>query len=229
MHGNEPKTLPIPIEIPDGSNERRSPEEWDAKSAQFIAEAKRQSAKVRWDALEAVMPKMVETDWSRTHFDANRAAIESVLAWQRSEKGLLLSGPTGRGKTRAIMALLRKLALEDGQDFRYWHASTWFSELQKQNRYGRDEASSWVGATAVRPIVVIDDLGQEAVSTVKGEDWAQAWFFRFLDIRLAFGLPLIVSTNLSATTIAGTAQRSEIRSDPLIRRLIDLCEVVRFV
>jgi DNA replication protein DnaC len=127
------------------------------------------------------------------------------------------------------MALLRKLALDDGQDFRYWHASEWFSELQKQNRYGRDEASSWVGATAVRPIVVIDDLGQEAIGTVKGEDWAQAWFFRFLDIRLSHGLPLIVSTNLSATTIAGTAQRSEIRSDPLIRRLIDLCDVVRFV
>lgn len=228
MHSDEPQTLPIPIDLPP-PDETATTIDWEAKSARYVAEARRASALKRWDVLAAEIPEMIETDWTRSHFDANRAAIESVLAWQRSKKGLLLSGPTGRGKTRAIMALLRKLALDDGQDFRYWHASEWFSELQKQNRYGRDEASSWVGATAVRPIVVIDDLGQEAVSTVKGEDWAQAWFFRFLDIRLSHGLPLIVSTNLSATTIAGTAQRSEIRSDPLIRRLMDLCEVVRFI
>jgi DNA replication protein DnaC len=228
MPSDEPQTIPIPIDLPQpGENDTTT--DWEAKSARYVAEARRASALKRWDVLAAELPEMVETDWTRTHFDTNRAAIESVIRWQRNAKGLLLSGPTGRGKTRAIMALLRKLALDDGQDFRYWHASEWFSELQKQNRYGRDEASSWVGATAVRPIVVIDDLGQEAMSTVKGEDWAQAWFFRFLDVRLAHGLPLIVTTNLSASAIAGTAQRAEIRSDPLIRRLMDLCEVVRFV
>lgn len=228
MPSNEPQTLPIPIDLP-APDETAEPTDWEAKSARYVAEARRESARKRWEALAAEQPEMIETDWDRSHFDANRNAIDSILGWERSPRGLLLSGPTGRGKTRAILALLRRLALDDGEDFRYWHASEWFSQLQKQNRYGRDEAHLWVSATAVRPIVVIDDLGQEAMSTVKGEDWAQSWFFRFLDVRLAHGLPLIVTTNLSASAIAGTAQRAEIRSDPLIRRLMDLCEVVRFI
>ena len=225
----DPKQLPVSFDASSELLEARSPEYWENISRRYIEDARRQSARDRWNVLEAEMPQMVETDWSRRHFDRNREAIETVQDWESSKRGLLLTGPTGRGKTRVILDLLRRLALDDGQDFRYWHASTWFSELQKQNRFGRDEASSWVSATAVRPIVVIDDLGQEAISTVKGEDWAQAWLFRFLDVRLAHSLPLIVTTNLSASAIAGTAQRSEIRSDPLIRRLLDLCDVVKFV
>ena len=229
MLGNQPERISIPFDDSSEHIEAPSPEHWQDVSKRYIAQARRHTAKIRWDALEAEMPQMVETDWSRMHFDRNREAIEAVQSWEHGNRGMLLTGPTGRGKTRAILDLLRRLALDDGQDFRYWHASTWFSELQKQNRFGRDEASSWVSATAARPIVVIDDLGQEAISTVKGEDWAQSWFFRFLDIRLAHGLPLIVTTNLNAETIAGTAERAEIRSDPLIRRLIDLCDVVKFV
>ena len=228
MRGDEPQTLTVPVDIPDGSTERRSPEEWDAKSQRMIAEAMRESAKARWALLKADMPEMVESDWSRAQYEVNADAINTVRNWQYGSRGLLLSGPTGRGKTRAILDLLQRLAIDDGKDFRYWHASTWFSELQKQNRYGRDEASAWVNAVGVRPLVVIDDLGQEAIGTVKGEDWAQAWFFRFLDVRLAHNLPLIVTTNLSASAIAGTAQRAEIRADPLIRRLLDLCDVVKF-
>ena len=229
MLGNQPERISVPFDASSEAIEAPSPEHWQNVSKRYIAEAQRQSANDRWQLLAAEMPQMVETDWSRTHFDRNREAIEAVQGWEHGNRGMLLTGPTGRGKTRAILDLLQRLALDDGQDFRYWHASTWFSELQKQNRFGRDEASSWVSATAVRPIVVIDDLGQEAIGTVKGEDWAQAWFFRFLDIRLSHALPLIVTTNLTASTIAGTAQRSEIRSDPLIRRLLDLCDVVKFV
>ena len=229
MLGNQPERISVPFDASSEAIEAPSPEHWQNVSKRYIAEAQRQSANDRWQLLAAEMPQMVETDWSRTHFDRNREAIEAVQGWEHGNRGMLLTGPTGRGKTRAILDLLQRLALDDGQDFRYWHASTWFSELQKQNRFGRDEASSWVSATAVRPIVVIDDLGQEAIGTVKGEDWAQAWFFRFLDIRLSHALPLIVTTNLTASTIAGTAERAEIRADPLIRRLLDLCDVVKFV
>jgi len=223
-----PKPISFDIDLlaPGSDHE---PSDWDAKSSQYVADARRESARLRWDALAAEMPKMVETDWTRPGFEPNAEAINAVRNWSHNSKGLLLTGPTGRGKTRAILDLLRRLAVDEGHDFRYWHASTWFSELQKQNRFGRDEAHAWVGATAIHGTVVIDDLGQEAISTVKGEDWAQSWLFRFLDVRLAHGLPLIVTTNLSASSIAGTAQRAEIRADPLIRRLLDLCEVVKFV
>lgn len=224
----EPQPIDIGIDLPS-PGDAHEPADWDAKSSQYVADARRESACLRWEALATEMPKMVETDWNRPVFERNADAISAVRNWSHNSKGLLLTGPTGRGKTRAILDLLRRLAVDEGHDFRYWHASTWFSELQKQNRFGRDEAHSWVSATAIHGTVVIDDLGQEAIGTVKGEDWAQSWLFRFLDVRLAHGLPLIVTTNLSASSIAGTAQRAEIRADPLIRRLLDLCEVIKFI
>ena len=233
MRGDDPQPVAdlLPMTASDATATANAQTDWDRVSADYIAEARRETARQRWERLACEMPEMVETDWTRAKFDANRTAIESVTAWthQHGGKGLLLTGPTGRGKTRSILAMLQRHAIMDGQDFRYWHAATWFSELQRQNRFGREEARSWVDAVAVRPLVVIDDLGQEAIATVKGEDWAQAWFFRFLDVRLSHGLPLVVTTNLSAAGIAGTSTRSEIRADPLMRRLMDLCEVVKFV
>jgi DNA replication protein DnaC len=217
------------IDVPELDGERPTTQtDWDRVSADYIAEARRETAKLRWERLADEMPLMVETDWERPQFDANRAALETVLNWEHQPKGLLLTGPTGRGKTRAILSMIRRQALGEGRDFRYWHASSWFSELQRQCKYGQDESRSWVEATAVRPLVVIDDLGQEAIGSAR-EDWAQSWWFRFLDVRLGKGLPLIVTTNLSASAIAGTSERSEIRADPLIRRLLDLCDVIKFV
>lgn len=212
-----------------------SPDRMEQRSRELIAAAKREDARRRWETLAADAPALIETDWARPEFDRNRDALAKVAAWDSSSrKGLLLTGETGLGKTRAIIALLRRLALDDGLDFRYWQASSWFSDLSRQNQYGRDEARAWIDAVAARRIVVIDDIGQEAVDKARS-DWAQAWFFRFLDVRLAMGLPLIASTNLTAKQMAdatdatGKQASAKVRGDPLLRRLTELCEVVKFV
>jgi len=53
-------------------------------------------------------------------------------------------------------------------------------------------------------------------------------FFRMLDLRLGArpARPLIITTNLTAAQIA--AGQAGVRADPLLRRLLDLCEVVKF-
>jgi len=89
-------------------------------------------------------------------------------------------------------------------------------------------ALPWIRKQAAYDIFFLDDLGQEAVVRSK-EDWAMGWFFRFLDMRRAKGLPLICTTNLSATQICGSSKSSEIRTDPLLCRLLDLCDMVHFL
>ena len=158
---------------------------------------------------------------------ANRAQIERVLAHQVGAKGLLLSGRTGRGKTRSMWALMRRLAHDEARDIRYFHAGDWFATLQGCLTYGRDDARGWVDAVARRPIVFIDDLGQEAIQTARSE-WAMSWFMRFLDIRVSERLPLYVTTNLDAQGIAERGA-SSVRGDPMVRRLIEICEPIKFV
>ncbi len=196
----------------------------DAVGAAYLATARKLDAQRRFEA--ECPAQYQQNDWSHPGLKASETAIASLLAWDSgSAKGIIATGPTGRGKTRAMWALARRLSVDEGKECKFWYSGEWFAKLQSHLSYGRDDAGAWVTATAMRPIVFIDDLGQEAV-TASREEWAQAWFFRFLDIRLGQGLPLFVSTNLSADQIAGTS--TNIRGNPLIRRLLDLCNVIKF-
>jgi DNA replication protein DnaC len=78
---------------------------------------------------------------------------------------------------------------------------------------------------AWRKVVFIDDWGQEA-NLKSRENWAEGWFFRFVDYRIERGLPLIITTNLTAKDIA--RKEGDVRGDPLLRRLLEMSDVVKF-
>ena len=209
--------------VPEGFS--GTPFDHEGASAHFLAEARKRDAIARFET--AVPPAMRESDWGHAGMAANRAQIERVLAHQVGAKGLLLSGRTGRGKTRSMRALMRRLAHDEARDIRYFHAGDWFAQLQGCLNYGRDDARGWVDAVARRPVVFVDDLGQEAIQTARSE-WAMSWFMRFLDIRVSERLPLYVTTNLDAQGIAERGA-SSVRGDPMVRRLIEICEPIKFV
>jgi DNA replication protein DnaC len=177
---------------------------------------------VRWEA--ACPPGLRESDWSHERLSPYRAQIDRVLGHQLGKKGIIASGPTGRGKSRSMWQLMRRFS-EDGLEVRFFSASDWFTSLQEQIRYGRDDARGWVETVAKRHVVFLDDYGQEALQTTKAE-WAMGWFFRFLDIRVGEGLPLYLTTNLRSDEMVGRA--GSIRGDPLVRRLLDLADPVSF-
>lgn len=195
-----------------------------AASLAFIADARKRDAIARFEAF--VPMAMRDSDWGHPSLAANREQIARVLSHQVTQRGLLLTGRTGRGKTRSMWALLRRLACDEGRDIRYYHAQDWFASLQSFLNFGRDDARGWVDAVARRPVVFIDDLGQEAMQTARSE-WAMSWFMRFLDIRVSERLPLYVTTNLDAQGIAERGT-SNVRGDPLVRRLIEICEPIKF-
>lgn len=193
-----------------------------AAALQLLRGQRRADNERRWNS--ACPPLLRETDWQHPDLAAYSAQIQRILGYQIGPKGILASGPTGRGKSRSMWQLMRRLG-EEGLDCRYWSASDWFTSLQENIRYGRDDARGWVEAVARRHVVFIDDLGQEAIQTSRTE-WAEGWFFRFLDIRVGEGLPLFCTTNLTASEIAGRSHG--VRANPLVRRLLDVSEPVRF-
>ncbi|AHF94028.1 hypothetical protein OPIT5_03885 [Opitutaceae bacterium TAV5] len=201
------------------------PLDHEALSRKAISEARAKSRREQFE--HDIGAGYRESDWTHPKMQPWREQIDRVIGWQVSPKGLLLSGPTGRGKTRSLAALYRRLAIDEGHEVFYTNASDWFARLQTWVNYGRDDARGWVHAQAKRQIFILDDIGQEAVSTARA-DWAQAWLFRFLDLRREHALPLLASTNLSSAQIAGTSEKSAIRQEPLLRRLLDLCEVINF-
>jgi DNA replication protein DnaC len=157
---------------------------------------------------------------------ANRAAIGHVRAWQPNSqgRGILLTGPTGLGKSRAFWSLLHRLMVHEGHEVEIWSAADLFRELQIQVNYGRDDSARWLRRRAEAPILAIDDLGQQAILSARA-DWAGAAFFDLIDKRMGHRRPMIITTNLTARDIAGG---HGLRGDPLLRRLLDACEVVKF-
>lgn len=189
----------------------------------FIEAAKRRTARERY---EASCPAGYR-DFKRDHpkLRPYHTQIDLVLAWTPdSPMGLLLSGPTGRGKTRCMWELIRILALEHGRDVVSYHSTEFFSRLQENIRFGNDDARGWIEAVAARPLVFIDDFGQEAIQRAR-QDWTEKWFMRFLDMRMANGRPLLLTTNLTARDIAADGP---VAGDPLVRRLVEICQPIPF-
>ena len=227
-----------------------TPEERERQNNEHIrryrAESRRDAARAYFDEIRKQYPEMMagKTRWDDPKLAANSNVIEKVIAWGAYQeaakdenpwlsptpppkKGLLLAGATGRGKTRSLFALMEHMAV-CGIQFHYWFSTDWFAELSKQVKYGRDDARSWVERIANIPVVILDDLGQEAIQA-RSEEWAMSWLFRLLDLRIGNGKSLIISTNLKAEQLAvGGTDRTNTRQDPLLRRLLDLCEVVKF-
>lgn len=180
---------------------------------------------------EITPPLFKHTDWSHPGLLPNREQIEKVRSWQppaprstQIKNGLLLTGPSGVGKSRAFWNLVRRLLCWESRDVEVYTAARFFKELQAQVRYGTDESERWIQQRAKAEILAIDDFGQQAVVASRN-DWSEACFFELLDLRMGHRRPTIITTNLTARQIA---EQHDARSDPLLRRLLDACEVIKF-
>ncbi len=81
----------------------------------------------------------------------------------------------------------------------------------------------------VESVTVSASPWQEA-TTAAQEERARAWLFSLINRRLELWLPLLASTNCTAEQLAGTeGGKSAVRADPLLRRLLEIAEPVRFL
>jgi DNA replication protein DnaC len=201
------------------------PVDMDARAAEYAAQMRRNDLCAYF---RANTPPSMQADFdaTRPELQANAAQIAKILGWQYGTRGIVASGPTNRAKTRAMFALCRRLLCEESRSVGIWHAQDLFSEIQSCVRFGRDEAGDFIKRLAAKPVLFIDDYGQEALQSNK-QEWAQGWFFRLLDLRMGAGLPLLLTTNLTAAEMADGAR--DISGHPLIRRLLELAEPVKFV
>lgn len=183
----------------------------------------------RGEYWRAVCPtKEQETDFSRPTLAPYSEAQRRVMSWQFGPMGLFLVGPSGRGKTRSLWQLLRRLACDEGRKFRFYKDQELLARIGEAYSYGRDDGRAVVEGLTETNLLVVDDLGQGSVAP--GQDArVRSWFFDLVDRRLSEGRPMIFSTNLTSEQLVGAeAERHAVRADPLMRRMLDACEVVKF-
>ncbi len=136
-------------------------------------------------------------------------------------RGLVLLGPTGSGKSRAMYSLIRRLVVDDRRQVAGFGPGDF--ALQVGRRFGDSpaQAADWLAGLRAAEILFFDDLGKD-----KATERVEAELFALIEYRLAHGRPILATTNLDGVAIE--ASMSANRGGPLVRRIRELCEIVSF-
>lgn len=149
-------------------------------------------------------------------FKGNDPLIEECMNYARKAiGGLLLSGPTGCGKTHLAISCLR-VRLEHGIDYEYFQSLPELM-LEVKNTFHSD--SQWSELDVINKyryyqLLVLDDLGSEYVS-----DYTINLLYVLLERRINDGKPTIVTTNLTLPEI-------EIKYNPRIASRLSLFKII---
>jgi len=160
-----------------------------------------------------------------------REIIEKVLGWKYQDRGLILYGNTGRGKTRLMWLLLRALYFDESSPnyepytqankFEIFDASGFSRKIEML--FGTDpaKAAAWLEyAGEKRKVVFFDDFGK-----MKFTERTEAELFAVIESRIAHKLPTMFTMNAIGKELE--SRFSPDRGAPFIRRLREFCEAVQ--
>lgn len=197
-----------------------APAPYDAAKAEAERQREREKEWAQICPIEFRLQSESNGETDLTRLQAEAPLLDKLLAWADSDRkrGLLLRGPTGTSKTRAMWRLLRIL-WEQGVYFRVVTSTLLEAECQK----ARDEGSleSWIRCLKRVPVLFWDDLGK-----MRFFPSTEAVVFDVLDGRMNEHRPVLITTEDTGETLA--ARLSGHVAEAFIRRLRDYCTCLEF-
>lgn len=127
-------------------------------------------------------------------------------------------GTSGVGKTRAMWTLLARLHM-DGYDVVAIDSAEFTRSVATRYSESPSQAVAWIESMIDADIFFIDDFGKGKLT-----ERVESELFGIVEGRVKNLRPIMFTSNLDAGGLRN--QMSADRSEPLIRRLIEFCEVV---
>ena len=147
--------------------------------------------------------------------------FKQVQEWQYGATGLLLVGPTRRGKTRAAWTLIKRLYLEEGRTIKTFRPMD--LKLEVANALGdAEEAEEWIGGLRHTDVLFLDDL-----DTVKFTEAVEETIYDLFEFRPTHGKPVIVTLNLTGRRLAERMNANN-RGAKIVERMREFCQVINF-
>lgn len=139
-----------------------------------------------------------------------RRYVEHFPKMKNDGKGLLLFGKVGTGKTFAAVCIANAL-IDDGRPC----LVTSFARLVNQLQGMREGRQEFIDGLSDYDLLVLDDLASE-----RNTEYMNEIVMNIIDSRYRSGLPLIVTTNLSAEELKNPA---DIHKQRIYSRLMEMC------
>ncbi len=124
-----------------------------------------------------------------TAAEARKAVLEFQARGKLGDRGLMLIGPPGVGKTHLLCGLLRFLVLERGMTARYVDSFQLLEELRQHFELGKG-ASKLMEEVASVPVLGLDELGK-----TRATGWQIEVLDQIVSRRYDGGLTTFVVTN----------------------------------
>lgn len=199
--------------------------------AREVQKDETEEQKARVDAWLAMCPPDYRSTAWTEHPELSPVCRELSKAWwpppadsHSSERGLLIYGPSGRGKTRAMFQILRRLHFARWpcaavEAVTYADMAYTATHLSSPAHDRRDAKAYLQRARTVR-ILFFDDLGKDGGTAAPG--FARA-FHDLLEHRKAFHLPTLITTERVGADLAALLGTNY--ADGIVRRLREMCAV----
>lgn len=151
----------------------------------------------------------------------DQALLAKVMAWQYGPKGLVLFGPTRKGKTRMMWLLLRRLWVEERIKFIAMTSGEFARGCGEMYGLSGEAGREWFNRLVYAPVLFIDDFGKE-----KATERVEAELFDVMEHRTSNGRPMLLTTNGVGDTLC--AKFTADRGEPIIERIREFCAGVNF-
>lgn len=142
--------------------------------------------------------------------DVMKRYVANFPRMLESGKGLMLCGPVGTGKSYAAACVANAL-IDAGTPC----MMTNFSRLVNVINNSFEGRQKYIDSLNDFDLLIIDDLAAERDTEFMSEQ-----VMTIIDARYRAGLPLIVTTNITAQELSGT---TDIRRQRVFSRLIEMC------
>lgn len=160
------------------------------------AEGRRQERIIIWSKMR--MPYSTpETATVISKLPSSRS--EKCFRWTYGPKGLFMWGQSGRGKTRTLVELLRRLWVNEGREFNFVRFVDWSAKLDQAPKFGSGMHSKEVKPLIDPPILGIDDClkGRPSEGVVTA-------LFNVIDARVSAGKPTFITTRYALSHFPGS-------------------------
>lgn len=149
----------------------------------------------------------------------NQGSVKKALAWNPTpEKPLLiLHGVTGRGKSRLMWQIMKRLAVEQGLPPVYFGAGE--LSLSVSSAWADMKAEALVHSLKAAKVLAFDDLDKDRLSPK-----AEEALFAVISHRCDHGKPTLITTNLTGEPLV--ARMSAEMGTALLRRLREFSSTI---